>query len=275
MEPLKDLGKRTLVMGILNVTPDSFSDGGRYLEKERAIAHGLKLVQEEADIIDVGGESTRPGAAPVPAEEELQRVIPVIEGIRKETDVMISIDTYKANVAQAALEAGAGMVNDISALRFDEEMFDVLIKYDVPVVLMHLQGTPRTMQENPEYDDVVSDIVQFLRARIAAAAAGGISQERLIIDPGIGFGKLLEHNLEILRRLDELKLLGRPVLIGPSRKSFIGQLTGAPMEERLWGTIASVVLGAAKRADIVRVHQVGQVKQAVRVADAIIRGDLR
>ena len=275
MELLEELGKRTLIMGVLNVTPDSFSDGGLYLEHERAIAHGLELVEAGADIVDVGGESTRPGADPVPAEEELRRVIPVIEGIKRESNVMISIDTYKAQVAEAALAAGAGMVNDISALRFDEGMIDVLVQYDIPVVLMHMQGRPRTMQENPRYNDVVSDILQFLQERIAAATAGGIPKERLIIDPGIGFGKLLQHNLEILRRLDELRALGRPILIGPSRKSFIGRLTAAPVEERLPGTIASVTLGIAKGADIVRVHDVQEVKQAVRVTDAIIRGDLR
>jgi len=275
MEPLEELGQRTLIMGVLNVTPDSFSDGGRYLDRERAIAHGLELVEAGADIIDVGGESTRPGADPVPLEEELRRVIPVIEGIRKESDVMISIDTYKAQVAEAGIAAGAGMVNDVSALRFDEKMIDVLLKCDVPIVLMHMQGTPRTMQGAPQYNDVVSDIIKFLRERLAAATAGGIPEERLIVDPGIGFGKLLQHNLEILRRLDELRTLGRPILVGPSRKSFIGQLTGAPVEERLPGTIASVVLGIVRGADIVRVHDVREVKQAVRVADAIIRGDRR
>lgn len=274
MELLAELGKRTLLMGVLNVTPDSFSDGGLYLEQERAIAHALEMVDEGADIIDVGGESTHPGAAPVTAEEELRRVIPVIEVIRRESTVLISIDSYKAQVAQAALEAGAGMVNDISALRFDEAMLDVLVKYDVPVVLMHMQGEPRTMQENPQYVDVVSDIINFLQERMEAAAAAGISEERLIIDPGIGFGKLLQHNLEILRRLGELRSLGRPLLIGPSRKSFIGQLTGAPADGRLSGTIASTVLGIIKGADLVRVHDVGEVKRAIKVADAIIRGDL-
>jgi len=275
MELLAELGKRTLVMGVLNVTPDSFSDGGLYLERERAVAHGLELAEAGADIIDIGGESSRPGADPVPVEEELQRVLPVIEGIRKESDIMISIDTYKAQVAEAALAAGAGMVNDISALRFDEKMSDVLVKYDVPIVLMHMQGAPRTMQENPQYDDVVSEIIKFLQERIAAAVTAGISKRRLIIDPGIGFGKLLQHNLEILRRLDEFKALERPLLIGPSRKSFIGQLTGAAVEERLPGTIASIVLGIAKGAEIVRVHDVQAARQAVQVADAIIRGDQR
>lgn len=271
---LAELGKRTLLMGILNVTPDSFSDGGLYLERERAVAHALELAEEGADIVDVGGESSRPGAAAIPVKEELRRVIPVIEGIRQESNILISIDSYKAPVVQQALGAGAGMVNDISALRYDGEMLDVLAKHDVPVVLMHMQGEPRTMQENPQYVDVLSDIIGFLEERVAAATAAGIAQERLIIDPGIGFGKLLQHNLEILRRLDELRSLGRPILIGPSRKSFIGQLTGRPADGRLPGTIASVVLGIIKGADMVRVHDVGEVKRAVQVADAIIRGDL-
>lgn len=270
---LADLGRRTLIMGILNVTPDSFSDGGLYLEHERAIAHGLKLVEDGADIIDVGGESSRPGANPVPVEEELRRVIPVIKGLREKSRIAISIDTYKAPVAEAALAAGANMVNDISALRFDEAMAGLLAERGVPVVLMHMQGEPRTMQENPQYADVVSDIVAFLSERIAAASAAGIAQ--IIIDPGIGFGKRVEHNLEILRRLAELKALERPILIGPSRKSFIGQLSGAPLDSRLPGTLASVVLGIAGGADIVRVHDVLEVKRAVQVADAIIRGDLK
>lgn len=270
---LAELGTRTLIMGILNVTPDSFSDGGLYLQHERAIAQGLKLAEDGADIIDVGGESTRPGANPVPVKEELRRVIPVIEGLRKESQIMISIDTYKAPVAEAALAAGAEMVNDISALRFDSAMTSLLAEHDLPVVLMHMQGEPRTMQENPRYNDVVSEVSEFLRERIAAAVAAGIAE--IIIDPGIGFGKRVEHNLEILRRLAELKALGRPILIGPSRKSFIGQLTGAPLDERLPGTIASVVLGIAGGADIVRVHDVLEVKRAVQVADAIIRGDQR
>ncbi|MGQ9477063.1 MAG: dihydropteroate synthase [Candidatus Bipolaricaulia bacterium] len=269
------LGKRTLIMGIVNVTPDSFSDGGLYLDPERAIAHALELIEEGADIIDIGGESTRPGATPVPAEVELERVLPVIEGIRERAKVPISIDTYKAAVAEAALKAGATMVNDISALRFDPRMSEVLKGFDVPVVLMHMQGEPRTMQQNPRYDDVVGEIISFLRERMAAAVEAGLSKSKLILDPGIGFGKRVEHNLEILKRLEELKALGRPILIGPSRKSFIGQLSGAPPGERLPGTIAAVALGIAHGADIVRVHDVRAVKQAVILADAIIRGERR
>ncbi|MCR4403998.1 MAG: dihydropteroate synthase [Candidatus Acetothermia bacterium] len=270
---LAELGKRTLIMGILNVTPDSFSDGGLYLEHEKAIAHGLKLVEDGADIVDVGGESTRPGADPVPLEEELRRVIPVIEGLRSASRVTISIDTYKAAVAEAALRAGADMINDISAMRFDPRMAEVVRKYDVPVVLMHMQGEPRTMQANPHYNDLVGEVGAFLQERLSAAAAAGIAPERLILDPGIGFGKTVEHNLELLRRLAELKRLGRPILIGPSRKSFIGRLSDLPPGDRLPGTIATVVLGIANGADIVRVHDVLEVKRAVQVADAIIRGD--
>jgi len=275
LELFGELGQRTLVMGIVNVTPDSFSDGGLYLQRERAIAHALELVEQGADIIDVGGESTRPGAEPVPLEEELRRVIPVVEGIRKESDVCISVDTYKAEVAEAALAAGADMVNDVSALRFDGRMAEVIARWQAPVVLMHMRGEPRTMQQNPHYEDVISEIAEFLRERIAAAVAAGIPRERIIIDPGIGFGKRLEHNLEIFRRLGELKakVQGQPLLIGPSRKSFIGELTGLPVEERLEGTIASVVAAILGGADIVRVHDVGQVKRAVLVADAILRGD--
>ncbi len=265
--------ERTLIMGIVNVTPDSFSDGGRFLDRERAVEHALRLVDEGADIIDIGGESTRPGAQPVPLEEELRRVIPVVEGLRRRSEVMISVDTYKAEVARRALEAGAEMVNDISALRFDPEMARVVAQHDAYVVLMHMQGTPQTMQDNPQYDDVVQDIREFLHERIAAAVAAGIKREKIIIDPGIGFGKLLEHNLEILRRLEELKALGRPILIGPSRKSFIGQLTGLPVDQRLEGTIASVVVGVLHGAAIVRVHDVAPVRRALQIVDAIKRGE--
>lgn len=258
-------------MGILNVTPDSFSDGGLYLKKEEAVAHAKSLAQQGADIIDVGGESTRPGSEPLPQEEELCRVIPVIKGIRKILSIPISIDTYKAKVAREALEVGANMVNDISALRFDDEMKEVVASYGVPVVLMHMQGTPKTMQQNPTYDDVVEDIIKFFQERIEAAVKAGIPEENIIIDPGIGFGKTLKHNLEILSRLEEFRILGRPILLGTSRKSFIGHLLNLPPSKRLEGTIASTVIGIMKGADIVRVHDVAEVKRAVEVADAIKR----
>lgn len=269
---LSDLGRRTLVMGILNVTPDSFSDGGRFFSLESAVAHARQLIREGADIIDVGGESTRPGAEPVPAEEELRRVLPVIRAIRKEFSVPISIDTYKAIVAEAALAAGANIVNDISALRFDPQMVEVVAHARVPVVLMHMLGTPQTMQQNPVYTDVVREIKEFLGERIAFARAHGIRE--IIIDPGIGFGKTVAHNVEILRRLSELKDLGCPILIGTSRKSFIGKLGGTeenplPISERLEGTIASNVIAVLHGAQIVRVHDVAAMKRALAIVDAV------
>ena len=269
---LLGLGKRTLVMGILNVTPDSFSDGGKFFTRESALERARQLIREGADIIDIGGESTRPGAEPVPAAEELSRVIPVIRAIRQESSVPISIDTYKATVAEAALDAGANIVNDISALRFDPQMVKVVARARVPVVLMHMLGEPRTMQQNPVYTDVVREIKEFLGERIAFARAHGI--EKIIIDPGIGFGKTVAHNLEILRRLSELKELGCPILIGTSRKSFIGKLGGTeehplPVQERLEGTIASNVIAVLNGAQIVRVHDVAVMKKALAIVDAV------
>ncbi len=269
MDFLSALGKRTLIMGILNVTPDSFSDGGRFFKLTNAVAHAKKMAADGADMIDIGGESTRPGSQPVPLDEELRRVIPVIKAIRQELDVPISIDSYKAEVAEQALEAGANLVNDISALRFDERMKEVVAKYEVPVVLMHMRGTPQTMQQNPTYEDVVKDIIAFLRERIEAATAAGIARENIIIDPGIGFGKLGWHNLEILKRLAEFRALGRPILVGTSRKAFIGQILKTDVNERLEGTLASVVISVMNGADIVRVHDVKAVKRAVEIADAV------
>jgi len=269
MDFLSALGKRTLIMGILNVTPDSFSDGGRFFKLKDALSHAKQMVADGADIIDVGGESTRPGSEPVPLEEELRRVIPVIKAIRQEIDTPISIDTYKAEVAEQALEAGANLVNDISALRFDDRMKAVVAKYEVPVVLMHMRGTPKTMQQNPTYEDPVKEIIAFLHERIEAATAAGISREKIIIDPGIGFGKLGRHNLEILKRLAEFRVLGRPILVGTSRKAFIGQILKTDVSERLEGTIASVIISVMNGADIVRVHDVKPVKRAIGIADAI------
>jgi dihydropteroate synthase len=269
-EVLKQLGSRTLLMGILNVTPDSFSDGGQFASVEAALAHAWQLMEEGADILDIGGESTRPGADPIPIEEEWKRVIPVIRAVRKQLPhACISVDTYKAQVAEQALEAGADMINDVSALRLDPRMVEVAAQADIPVVLMHMLGTPKTMQQSPAYQDVVGEIIQFLRERMAWAIERGVSEERIIVDPGIGFGKRPEHNTEILRRLSELKQLGRPVLLGTSRKSFLGALTKRPVEKRLEETIASVVIGVLHGADIVRVHDVGPVKYALMVADAI------
>ncbi|MCS6937025.1 MAG: dihydropteroate synthase [Candidatus Bipolaricaulota bacterium] len=273
---LSELGKRTLVMGILNVTPDSFSDGGRFYALADALAHARRLIAEGADILDIGGESTRPGAEPVSLEEELRRVVPVVRAVRQEfPKIPISVDTYKATVAEAALEAGATILNDISALRFDPQMVKVAARARVPVVLMHMKGTPQTMQQNPTYDDVVGEIKAFLRERIALARSWGI--EQIWIDPGIGFGKRVAHNIEILRRLSELRDLGCPILIGTSRKFFIGRLGTAraeplPVTERLEGTIASTVIAVLNGAQIVRVHDVAAMKKALAIADAVRYG---
>ncbi|MSO42208.1 MAG: dihydropteroate synthase [Solirubrobacterales bacterium] len=262
---------RGRLMGIVNVTPDSFSDGGLFLDSARAIEHGRELAAEGAEVLDVGGESTRPGADPVGAEEEAARVVPVIEALRaREPATAVSIDTSKAAVARAAIAAGAGTVNDVTALSADADLAGLCAEAGTDVVLMHMQGSPRTMQEHPAYDDVVDDIRAFLEARIAFAVAEGVAEERIWIDPGIGFGKTVEHNLELLRRLGELRSLGRPILVGTSRKSFIGKLTGAPVESRLGGTVASSVLALANGADMVRVHDVGPLRDALRVADAIL-----
>ena len=269
---MDDLGTRTLVMGVLNVTPDSFSDGGRFIDADAAVAQARHMAEEGADILDIGGESTRPHADPIPLETELQRTLPVIEAVRAELpNIPISIDTYKADVAEQALNAGADIVNDVSALRFDERMVQVVADAGVPVILMHMKGTPQTMQDDPQYDDVVAEIVQFLRERLEWAKAHGIDESKIIIDPGIGFGKRPEDNVEIVQRLSEFKELGRPVLLGTSRKSFLGALTHRPPAERLEETLASVVVGALHGADIVRVHDVGAVKHALAIADAFRR----
>ncbi len=259
-------------MGILNVTPDSFSDGGLYTDPGRAVEHALEMVEAGADIIDVGGESTRPGAEPVPAEEERRRVVPVIRALRRQSDVLISVDSYKAEVARAAVEAGADIVNDISGLGFDEEMPQLLATSGVGLVLMHIKGTPRTMQRNPVYRDVIGEISGYFAERLAKAEEAGISREQVVLDPGIGFGKQLVHNLEILRRLKEFCRLGRPLLVGPSRKSFIGAILDLPPGQRLEGTAAAVALSIAGGADVVRVHDVREMVRVARVADAVVRG---
>ena len=256
-------------MGIVNVTPDSFSDGGEFLDPERAIAHGRKLADEGADILDVGGESTRPGARAVDAAEELGRVVPVVEALAKHGP-KVSIDTSKTEVARAALDAGASMVNDVTALRADPDLAALCAERDCEVVLMHMLGDPRTMQENPVYHDVVEDIKVFLAERIEFATVAGIHRERIWIDPGIGFGKTVEHNLELHRRLGEFAELGRPVAFGSSRKSFIGKLTGAGVDQRLGGTIASNVIAYANGARMLRVHDVAPMQEALTVADAIL-----
>lgn len=265
-----DMRSRTAVMGILNVTPDSFSDGGRYADVESAVARGVEMARQGASIVDVGGESTRPGAAPVSAAEELDRVIPVIRELRRRVEVPISIDTYKEEVARGALEAGADVVNDISALRFDPAMVGLVAREGVPVVLMHMKGRPRTMQVAPHYRDVVGEVAAFLRKRVAFAVAGGVSAERIVVDPGIGFGKDLDHNLALLRSLDTLAALGRPVLVGLSRKAFLGRLqeTAGP-ESRLAGSLAGAAAAVLAGAHMVRVHDVLETCRTVRVADAI------
>jgi dihydropteroate synthase len=260
---------RPKLMGVVNVTPDSFSDGGLYLDPEAAIRHGEGLARAGAAILDVGGESTRPGAEEVGVAEELRRVVPVVEGLGG-IEAQISIDTSKAAVAEAALEAGAEIVNDVTALRGDAEMAALCADREAVVVLMHMLGMPRTMQDEPRYDDVVDDVKAFLSERVEAAVAAGIAEERIWLDPGIGFGKTAEHNLELLRRLGELHELGRPLVIGTSRKSFIGRVDGSDAGERLGGTIASSVLAAAEGAEVLRVHDVAQVGQAMAVATAIL-----
>lgn len=257
------------LMGVVNVTPDSFSDGGLYLDPEVAIRHGEGLARAGAEILDVGGESTRPGAEEVDVEEELRRVVPVIEGLRG-IEAQISVDTSKASVAAAALDAGAEIVNDVTALRGDPEMAGLCANCEATVVLMHMLGTPRTMQRDPVYEDVVEDVKAFLAERVEVAVAAGIAEERIWLDPGIGFGKTAEHNLELLRRLAELRELGRPLVIGTSRKSFIGRVDGSDAGERLGGTIASSVLAAAEGAEVLRVHDVAEVRQAMAVTTAIL-----
>ena len=257
---------RVLIMGILNVTPDSFSDGGRFLSPDAAVERALAMEKEGADIIDVGGESSRPGADPVPVEEELRRVLPVLERLRGKLRIPISIDTTKAEVAEAALRAGASIVNDISALRFDPAMAPLVAKFGAGLVLMHMLGTPKTMQQAPHYEDVVTEVRDFLAERAQYAQSQGIPREAIAVDPGIGFGKTVEHNLELLRRLPELVELGFPVLVGPSRKSFIGAILGLGVEERLEGTLAACAVAVVRGADILRVHDVKEVRRAADLA---------
>ncbi len=261
---------RALVMGIVNVTPDSFSDGGRFSATEAAVAHALELVRQGADLLDVGGESSRPGAEPVPADEELRRVLPVVRELSSRTNVPISVDTTKAAVADACLAAGAHVVNDITALRGDLALVGVVAERRAAVVLMHMRGTPQTMQIDPRYDDVTGEVCRFLRERLDFAAAAGIAPERVILDPGIGFGKTTDHNLTLLARLGELRALGRPVLLGVSRKGFIGKLLGSGVDERMAGSLAvacrAVALGAAQ---VIRTHDVRETRDALALLAAI------
>lgn len=256
-------------MGIVNVTPDSFSDGGQFLDADAAVRHGQELAHEGADILDIGGESTRPGADPVGLEEELRRVVPVIERLSP-LDARISIDTTKSRVAREAIDAGASIVNDVSALRFDPELAGVVADAGVDLVLMHMLGEPRTMQDDPQYDDVVSDVKAFLEERLAHAVGQGVKEERIWLDPGIGFGKTLDHNLELIARLDELVAIGRPVVFGASRKSFLEKLTGRQVDERLAGTIATTIIAYQHGARVFRVHDVAPNLDALKVAGATV-----
>jgi len=266
------LGERTLVIGIVNVTPDSFSDGGMFDDAEAAVKHGVQLLEEGADVLDVGGESTRPGSDPVSVEEELERDLPVIEGLRREApETILSVDTRKAAVAREALAAGADVVNDIGA-GTDPDMFGVVASVRAGMILMHMRGEPKTMQTDPYYDDVVTEVRGFLTERLEAAVAAGIGRDRLCIDPGIGFGKNLEHNLALLRSIGSFRELGVPVLVGVSRKRFIGELSGAEdPASRLEGSVAAAVWCASQGVEMVRVHDVGPTVRALRVVDAIAR----
>ncbi len=257
-------------MGVINVTPDSFSDGGRYFEAGRAVERGLELAAQGADIIDIGGESTRPGSLPVPEDEEMRRVVPIIEALRPRTEALLSVDTTKSSVARAALEAGADIVNDTSALRADPDMAGIVARSGAGLVLMHMKGTPLTMQQDPRYDDVLAEIRSFLAERIRTAEYLGIARERIVVDPGIGFGKAYEDNLLLLRRQDFFGELERPLLLGFSRKAFLGRLLHLPTGERLEGTIAAAVVSVVRGAHILRVHDVAEVARAVRTAEAIL-----
>ena len=274
-----ELGKRTIVMGILNVTPDSFADGGEYFSLEDAVEHVILMEKEGADIIDIGGESTRPGAKIISLDEEMDRVMPVIEQLVGNIGVPISIDTYKSEIARKALDLGVVMVNDVSALRGDKKLADVVVEYDVPICLMHMKGKPRNMQINPVYDDVVIEIHDFLKERTDYALSCGIKKENIIIDPGIGFGKRtgkgIEDNCEILKRLSELKDLGFPIMVGASRKTFIGNVCGdgkqLPISDRLGGSLAAACIAVMNGADIVRVHDVSEARRCVDLVDCVVR----
>jgi dihydropteroate synthase len=262
--------RRPYIMGILNVTPDSFSDGGKFFDQKKAIDQALKLVEEGADILDVGGESTRPGSDAVPEDQEIKRVLPVIQAAVRYTTAPVSIDTTKAGVAKAALDAGAAMVNDVSALRFDEKMGEVVAAAGVPLVVMHMRGVPKTMQAGPiEYKDLLGEIRAFLEEALQRAADAGVEREQVIVDPGIGFGKTPGHNLTILNRVGELMALGRPVLVGPSRKAFIGKVLDKEVDRRLHGTAAAVAAAVLGGAHILRVHDVGPMRDVIEVARAI------
>jgi len=269
-----ELGKRTLLMGVINVTPDSFSNGGQFFDAERAIERGERLAAEGADLLDVGGESTRPFSESTPTEEELRRVIPVIRELAPRIKIPISIDTCKAGVARAALDAGASLINDISSLGSDPDMKGVAAYSGAPLILMHMQGTPRTMQVKPHYHSLLSEVVRFLEGRIQVACEAGVSRDQIIVDPGIGFGKTVVHNLLLIKHLDALALLGRPVLLAASRKSFIGAVLNRPITEREPGSWAAACAGILKGAHILRVHEVAICRQVVDMMDAIVNAEV-
>ena len=268
-----ELDSKTFIMGILNITPDSFFDGGTNFRENDAVKHGLKMAAEGADIIDVGGESTRPFSDPLPLDEELRRVIPVIKTLVQKIDIPISIDTYKSEVASQAIEAGATMVNDISALKFDPAMGQLVADAGAPIVLMHMEGTPKNMQANPTYKDLFSEIIDFLRKAIEQAISSGIKRDVIIIDPGIGFGKSFDDNLKIINNLHTFSSLGQPLLVGPSNKAFIGHVLGLSVESRETGTMATVAASVLNGANIVRVHNVKSAKETVTMIDAIMKAE--
>lgn len=265
------IGKRTLLMGVVNITPDSFSDGGRFLKPEAALSRALELAEQGADILDFGAESTRPGSLPVSEEEELSRLLPIIEAVVAKIDVPVSVDTYKASVADASLNAGAAIVNDISGFHFDEKMPEVCARHKAGVVLMHIKGTPRDMQLNPTYSDLFEEITKYLEEGINRAKAAGIEKERILIDPGIGFGKTFDDNYRLIAGLRRLAALGFPVLVGPSRKGFTGQFSGLPPEKRQFATAATVTLSIINGASVVRVHDVEEMKEVTEIADRFLQ----
>ena len=265
--------KQSLIMGILNVTPDSFSDGGKYLEKNTAINHALEMIDEGADIIDIGGESTRPFSDPVSLKEEISRVVPVIEGIRKESDICISIDTTKSQVATAALNSGASLINDVSAMEVDPLMVDVALKFDCPLIIMHMKGTPKNMQDDPQYESLISDIKDYLLDRIDFIISKGINPKKIVIDPGIGFGKTVENNFEIINNLKHFTSMDFPVMLGASRKSFIGISLNLPEEDRLEGSLAANIIGFQNGAKIFRVHDVAETNKALIIANKIFNSN--
>ncbi len=266
-----DLGDRTHLMGVLNVTPDSFSDGGRYFSVAEAVMHGVAMAQDGADIIDIGGESTRPYSRRLPANEEMERVIPVISALSKEISVPISIDTYKSKVALEALNAGASMINDISALRLDPHMATVAAEANVPVILMHMQGTPESMQLHPVYDNLIPEIIDFLNGAVARCKSAGIKENRVILDPGIGFGKTFDHNLSVIHHLEKFQALKKPLLVGPSNKAFIGHILNREAHDRDTGTMATVAACVMNGAHIIRAHNVKMAVETIQVIDAIRR----